>query len=89
MGEMTRCMIEEYAMMGFSSELLMKMFKNPFYQAVHRVYASRGEAYVRELLDSVFHSSEESGAVLDKRSPTNDCSCPVEDLQHSPGAPDA
>lgn len=89
MGEMTRCMIEEYAMMGFSSELLMKMFRNPFYQAVHRVYASRGEAYVRELLDSVFHPSEESGGVLHKRSPTNDCPDHVEDLQPSHGAPDA
>ena len=89
MGEMTRCMIEEYAMMGFSSEMLMKMFKNPFYQAVHRVYASRGEAYVRELLDSVFHRSEESGGPHPKEPATSACPDHVEDNRPSPGAPDA
>ncbi len=89
MGEMTRCMVEEYAMMGFSSELLMKMFKNPFYQALHRVYAARCEAYVREVLDSVFDPPQESGAGFPKRSPIGACPDHAGDLRPSQGAPDA
>lgn len=54
MGEMARCMVEEFAMMGFSAPLLLKMFKNPFYQALHRVYEARGEEYVDTLLRGVF-----------------------------------
>jgi hypothetical protein len=57
MGEMARCMVEEYAMMGFSAPLLLKMFKNPYYQALHRVYQARGEGYVSELLERVFEGT--------------------------------
>lgn len=63
MGEMARCMVEEYAMMGFSSETMMKMFKNPYYQALHHVHEARGEAYVTDLLASVYSPAEAPNTV--------------------------
>lgn len=64
LGSMARCMAEEYAMMGFSGPLLLKMFRNPFYQALHGVWQARGDAYVVELLRGVFGNEALSDEVV-------------------------
>lgn len=53
-GVMARCLVEEYAMMGFDRERLLAMFKNPFYQALYSVTQRRGDPYVQAVLDGVF-----------------------------------
>ena len=60
-GEMTRCLIEEYALLGFDSNRVLRLFQNPGYQGPHGVYLSRGDSYVRQLVTEVFGClSEES-----------------------------
>lgn len=58
-GLMARTFVEEYAMIGFDRERVMRLFRSARYQGPHGVLRLRGEAYVKELLDSVFGSDEE------------------------------
>ena len=51
--EMASCFIEEYILMGYDDERILGLFRDPFFQATHAVFISRGEAYVRELLRRV------------------------------------
>lgn len=51
--EMARVFIEEFALMGFSAERILRLFKSPFYASAHLLYQQRGEAFVRESIDQV------------------------------------
>jgi hypothetical protein len=51
---MARCFIEEYALMGFPREKIMRLFRSESFAATHSVLESRGEQFVSRLLDSVF-----------------------------------
>jgi hypothetical protein len=53
MGEMARAFVEEFAMLGWSRERILRLFLNPRYAGTHAVYHERGEAYVERLLDEV------------------------------------
>lgn len=55
-GEMARCFIEEFALLGYSGPLILQLFKSPRYQGPHGVYTARGEAYVRGMMAEVFTS---------------------------------
>lgn len=50
MEAMAECFVEEFIMMGYTDEQLLKMFQEPFYAAVHQVYREKGEAYVTALI---------------------------------------
>ena len=50
---MARAFIEEYAMMGWSREHILRLFQNPRYAGTHAVYHERGEAFIHSLLDDV------------------------------------
>jgi hypothetical protein len=47
---MAECFIEEYVRMGWSEERLMTLFTHPLFMGTHRIYLSRGEPYVRSLI---------------------------------------
>ena len=49
----TRGVIEEYALLGYSPEMILGLFRAPMFQATYRVYESRGEAWVVAMLDKV------------------------------------
>lgn len=57
-GEMARAFIVEYALMGFSRERILQLFRDPFYQGLHAVYRCRGEDYIRDLMDEIFPTLE-------------------------------
>ena len=50
---MARTFIEEYAMMGWSRERILRLFQEPRFAGTHAVYHQRGEAFVHSLLDDV------------------------------------
>ncbi|MDP3793796.1 MAG: hypothetical protein Q8R07_03520 [Candidatus Uhrbacteria bacterium] len=51
--EMACCFVEELARMGYGCERLMRVFRDPFYKGPHAVYRSKGEEFVRALVDQV------------------------------------
>ena len=51
--EMACCFVEELARMGYGRERLMRVFRDPFYKGPHAVYRSKGEEFVRALVDQV------------------------------------
>ncbi|MDP2662422.1 MAG: hypothetical protein Q8R28_17015 [Dehalococcoidia bacterium] len=52
-GEMARALVEEFALMGYSPERLLRLFETPFYAGAHAIYRARGEAFVRQTIDAV------------------------------------
>ena len=50
---MAEVVVEEYVRMGWDEKRLMVLFTHPMFQATHRIYQLKGEAYVRELLQQV------------------------------------
>ena len=50
MEEMARTFIDEYARIGWNREELLKLFRDPFYQGPHRIYQTKGEAFVQRLI---------------------------------------
>jgi hypothetical protein len=60
---MAECFVEEFICLGYDSERLLDLFRNPFYAGAHAVYRQRGEAYVQSLIDEVRKrfSSESTG----------------------------
>lgn len=49
---MATCLIEEYARLGLDDEAILSLFRQPIYQT-HALYRERGEAWLRELIQSV------------------------------------
>jgi hypothetical protein len=47
---MAEAFVEEYVRLGWTEDRLMPLFINPMFQATHRIYRLKGEAYVRELI---------------------------------------
>lgn len=50
----TRCLIEEYALSGFSASEILRLFETPMYVYPHAIYRRRGADFVQELIGSVF-----------------------------------
>lgn len=48
--EMAACFAEEFLRDGWSDERLKGMFRDPFYTGPHRVWRSKGEAFVDEVI---------------------------------------
>jgi hypothetical protein len=51
--EMTRAVTEEFLLMGFDRDRLMRLFRDPFYAGTHRIFVERGEAFVEGVVDAV------------------------------------
>ncbi|MFQ5742906.1 MAG: hypothetical protein ACE5HV_04875 [Acidobacteriota bacterium] len=49
--ELARCFIEEYAAMGYGSEQILSLFRQPRYLAVHPIYRLKGEEAVRQMIE--------------------------------------
>jgi hypothetical protein len=52
--ETARCIIEEFAITGFSAHEIGDLFTSPMYGLPHAIYRRRGESFVRELISGVF-----------------------------------
>ncbi len=48
--EMADCLIEEYIRVGWDDENLLRLFRDPFYRATHRIHKEKGEAHVLGLI---------------------------------------
>ena len=57
-GEMARCFIEEFALMGWTGQRILRLFKNPFYQGPYAIYQTRGEEFVRDIIRQIFEGVE-------------------------------
>ncbi len=42
--------IDEFLRLGMSDAEVLELFRNPFYRATHRIFRSRGEAFVAALI---------------------------------------
>jgi hypothetical protein len=50
MQEMAYAFAEEYALLGYNSEGLFRVFQNPFYAGAHQAYRALGEEAVRKII---------------------------------------
>ncbi len=57
--EMARALVEEFVLMGFTEERLLRLFKNPFYAGAHAIYRQRGEEFLRQIIHQVLNSGGE------------------------------
>jgi hypothetical protein len=51
---MARCIVEEYALMGVSRQKMMQLFRSRAFAGTHAILASRGEAFVQQIIDEVY-----------------------------------
>lgn len=52
--EMARCIVEEYALMGWGREQVGRLFTTPLYAGPHDVYRRRGDEFVKRAVSAVF-----------------------------------
>jgi hypothetical protein len=52
--ETGRCIVEEYALTGFSAEEILALFTSPMYALSHAIYVRRGRGFVAALVGEVF-----------------------------------
>ena len=50
---LARCLIEEFAQLGYDRDGLLALFRDPNYRMMHMVLAAEGEEVVRGLIDQV------------------------------------
>jgi hypothetical protein len=50
--ELARSIVEEFIRMGLSDEELWRLFHTPLYAGPHSIWRSRGDEYLRGLIDS-------------------------------------
>lgn len=56
--EMTRCVIEEYALIGWPARRIRRLFDTPAYPALHALLMRRGAAWIDALIMAVFGASD-------------------------------
>lgn len=61
--EVTRCLVEEYALMGWRPERIRELFTDPRYTGAHGVVLRRGTDIVDEAIATVFGASAESETI--------------------------
>ena len=49
-----RCLIEEYALSGFTAYEIGSLFESPSYTLPHAILLRRGKEFVRDLITGVF-----------------------------------
>ena len=52
-----RCIVEEYALTGFSAAEILELFESSLYGFPHAIYRRRGAEFVRGLVGEVFGGS--------------------------------
>ena len=57
--EFTRCLVEEYALMGWRPERIRELFTDPRYTGAHDVVRRRGTEIVDEAITTVFGAGSE------------------------------
>jgi hypothetical protein len=50
---MLNCLVQEYAWMGWDTEEILRLFRDPFYPALHSLWCFYGEAGLRDRLSAV------------------------------------
>jgi hypothetical protein len=50
---MIRCVVQEYAMMGMKADLIMTLFRDPYYPALNDLLSALGEATLRQRVDHI------------------------------------
>ncbi|MBI3462196.1 MAG: hypothetical protein HY000_03930 [Planctomycetes bacterium] len=50
---MLRCVVQEYAWMGWDAERILRLFRDPFYPALHELWRAYGEDAIRQRVASV------------------------------------
>lgn len=53
---MARCFVEEFALIGFQPERMLRLFQLPSYPGVHDILRRKGEPFVREIIEDVFQA---------------------------------
>ncbi len=51
---MARCFVEEFALVGFSPERILRLFQLATYAGAHAVLQRQGEPFVRTIIEDVF-----------------------------------
>lgn len=51
--EMAECFVEEYVMQGFADDMILRLFREPFFAGTHAIYLNRGEPWVTDLIARV------------------------------------
>ena len=51
---MARCFVEEFALIGFRPERILRLFQLATYAGVYEIYTRKGDAFVREIIEDVF-----------------------------------
>ncbi len=49
--ELASAIVEEFIRVGLSDQELFGLFRDPFYAGSHAIWKSRGDGYVRELIE--------------------------------------
>ena len=60
--EMATTIVEEFALMGWGRERVLRLFSNPRFAVPHRAYLALGEKRIRELIAGVFPGAEDADA---------------------------
>lgn len=55
--ETAECLIEEYALTGFTAHEILELFASPAYVMPNAIFSRRGPNFVRELIEGVFGGS--------------------------------
>ncbi|MBI4216621.1 MAG: hypothetical protein HY687_04450 [Chloroflexi bacterium] len=63
MEAMALCLVEEYLLLGWSDGELLSLFLNPCFRSTHSIYQSKGEEFVRSLIQAV-RSQWSQGRIL-------------------------
>ena len=59
--QMAQTFIEEYMLIGWSDEDIFGLFENPFYQSTHKILQTKGEEWVRKLIEQTRVSEGPNG----------------------------
>ncbi len=51
--EMARCFVDEFVRLGYPDEVILHLFKSPFFAGSHLIYRRKGEGYVLALMEEI------------------------------------
>ncbi len=51
---MARCFVEEFALMGYRPERILRLFQLATYTGAHDILSRNGEPFVRRIIEDVF-----------------------------------
>ncbi len=51
--DMATAVVEEFLLLGFDRERILRLFRDPYYAGTHRIAAERGMEFVNGIVDEV------------------------------------